>query len=400
MCITGEGERRVTFRRDSRNWLMMWLTSLMLVVLLAMTAAAGQWQPTLRFEGQVGSSRNLGTAQVMTPLFQSENQLVYLDLRGVVASDPSREANLGLGYRWGSQDEGWIWGLHLFADRRETASGNLWNQVTAGVEMLGRDTQFRLNAYVPQTGKQLAGVQVDDAIVISGTQLIYEDAYLETYETAMSGIDVGVTRRLRGWGDDSRLSVRGFHFQAPDAPSVTGANLRFESRFNDVWNVPGSQLILGVEGQTDTIRGAQGAVTLGFSLPIGKGVAPSVTPAADPEFRSRMMEPVQRDIDIVVTTMEPVRVVESRSDPIDAASGEAVTGILFVSAAGDADAEGDIADPLNVAGVNDRLSDAAQDGVRGILVVPIGADKIHTGDQGLVLMPGNILMSKLALNSK
>ena len=160
-------------------------------------------------------------------------------------------------------------------------------------------------------------------------------------------------------------------------------------------------MILGVEGQTDTVRGAQGAVTLGFSLPIGKGVAPSVTPAADPEFRSRMMEPVQRDIDIVVTTMEPVRVVESRSDPIDAASGEAVTGILFVSAAGDADAEGDIANPLNVAGVNDRLSDAAHDGVRGILVVPIEADKIHTGDQGLVLMPGNILMSKgnLALKS-
>lgn len=368
------------------------LVLLLLVQLVsANVALAGEWQPTLHIDQRTGTDRSSISFRLMAPLTQEEDRMLFADLRGVFTNDPSREGNLGLGYRWIPEGGQGIYGVYGFADRRQTASGNLWDQITAGFEWIGLNTDVRFNAYFPRTAPQLMSSLVDDKILVSGTTLIYEDALLNTYEAALGGFDASITRRLTRLGGDTRVTLRGFHFTGDHVPPLTGANLRLETRIHDVLDIPGAQLIVGVEGQTDTLRGGQGFLTLGLSVPFGAGSVASGDKEDD--LRARMMEPIQRDIDIVVAPSVRERVVESHSDPIDVVTGEKVTGILFIAASGQADAEGSPGHPLNVEGVNARLAEAYEEGIAGVLVIPVGSDDIHTGE-GLFLMPGNILMSK------
>jgi|GEM_PF-6861471 len=379
------------FQRVRRRAALL-LASLLVLHTVAVSAASAAWQPRLTVDGRLGTMRSSASFQVMMPILQDEERVVFVDLRGVSSTDESVEGNLGAGYRWFSAGGNSIYGAYLFADRRRTASGNLWDQLTAGFEVIGVDTDYRLNVYIPRTERQLMSSVTDDKVIVSGTTLIYEDALLNTYETAMGGFDIGLSRRLPGIGGDARLGLRAYHFTAPDAPSVTGGNIRLETRYYDLLNLPGSQLVLGIEAQSDGVRGSQGFVTVGFSVPFGAGTVPSRS--GQTALADRMMDPVQRDIDIVVQSTPPVREVQFQSDPLDIVSGEKVTGILFVSADGQTNAEGDPEDPLDVIGLNQRLAEAAGEGTDAVLIIPIGDEAIHTGDDSIVLQPGNILMSK------
>src|SRR5690606_31836963 len=100
----------------------------------------------LTIDARVGNERSSGAVQIMAPIVQDENRWLFAVLRGVLSNDPSREGNLGIGYRWFANGGSSIYGVHLFGDRRRTPSGNLWDQVTAGFEVIGRDSDLRLNA--------------------------------------------------------------------------------------------------------------------------------------------------------------------------------------------------------------------------------------------------------------
>ncbi len=76
--------------------------------------------------------------------------LPFLDLRGHVFDSGQLAANAGVGLRYLAKR---IWGGNLYYDYRNTAHQH-YNQVSIGLESLGRVWDFRINGYLPVGLKQ------------------------------------------------------------------------------------------------------------------------------------------------------------------------------------------------------------------------------------------------------
>src|SRR5690606_23264988 len=100
-------------------------------------------------EGRTNSDRSIGYPKMLIPLMQSNDALLFTDIRGRLDDQSSQEYNLGLGYRW--IDSGWIFGGYAFADHLHSANGFDYWQGTAGIEMLSEDWDIRFNGYLPES---------------------------------------------------------------------------------------------------------------------------------------------------------------------------------------------------------------------------------------------------------
>ncbi len=69
----------------------------------------------------------------------------FLDLRGHVFNDGKFASNVGVGIRCFNS---WVWGANAYWDWRRT-SHQTYNQVSAGVEAIGKRVDFRANGYYP-----------------------------------------------------------------------------------------------------------------------------------------------------------------------------------------------------------------------------------------------------------
>lgn len=107
-----------------------------------------KWQPFLDVEGKLGSHRHLGEGDFFIPLVQDDNTLLYTDIRYRLDNESSREGNFGLGLRELLPSE-WIIGGYTYYDRRKTPYDNYFSQITAGLEALSVDWDFRANVYIP-----------------------------------------------------------------------------------------------------------------------------------------------------------------------------------------------------------------------------------------------------------
>ncbi len=77
--------------------------------------------------------------------------LPFLDLRGHVFDNGKMAANAGLGVRYLANSR--VWGVNSYYDYRNTHRQH-YNQVSAGLETLGRMWDFRINGYLPVGWKQ------------------------------------------------------------------------------------------------------------------------------------------------------------------------------------------------------------------------------------------------------
>jgi|GEM_PF-3102408 len=372
----------------------------------AATASAARpapWEPHLEIEAKPGTQRSLASMRIFYPLSQSDDSLLYADLRGVLSNDPSREGNIGIGFRRILSSRSAIFGAYAFYDVRRTASGNTWRQGTAGLELLGTDWETRVNAYLPEEGKKPAGESFFSGFVVKGTTLVYQDAHIDNYETAMRGFDVEIGRRVASAGGDTRVYLAGFHFTAPEVSDVTGARLGIETRQAGLFSRwPYLELAAGAEVQADNVRGTQAFLNLGVRIPFGPGQAPvsgeasgqAIDPAggalggsAGPggsDLRNRMTATVRRDVDVVTQTIEERQVVFEET-PIAPSTGEPVGRLWFFAAGGTGD--GSEHNPTSVSVVQEESSP-------GDMLIAVGdGGPIHTGDGGLVLQPGQTLTS-------
>ncbi len=106
--------------------------------------------------------------------------ITFLDLRGHIFNNGKPAANAGLGLRYvGSR----IWGVNGYYDYRKTNKLH-YNQVSAGVESLGRVWDFRANGYLP-IGKKVSHTYDASFDSFKGHYIILS----EKYEFAMKGFN-------------------------------------------------------------------------------------------------------------------------------------------------------------------------------------------------------------------
>jgi len=306
-------------------------SALGLLLALAATSLAAQqakWGPHLDFEAKPGSKRSLGEGDLFVPLMQDERTLLFGNLRARFDDQSSREGNLGLGVRR-MLEGGWNVGGYGYLDRRKTELGNYYNQTTLGGEALGRDWDFRANAYLPR-GERVRQVDTADTASISGTTVLVSSVTRE--ERALKGFDAEVGWRVPMFDVDGprqlRLYAGGYRFK-DDVAKLSGPRLRAELTVAELPQLyRGAQLIAGAEYQDDNVRGGQAFLSVRLRVPLGgdKG-----SPRTLNWQERRMTAPVMRDVDIVAPVIARAPVVETASALAD---GRAFTVLSSETTAG------------------------------------------------------------------
>jgi len=173
-----------------------------------------------------GSNREVGTLDLFAPLMQSENELLFADMRGGLGDDRSAEGNWGLGYRR-MLPSGWIAGMYGFYDLRESAFGNTFHQAMFGAELMDVNWDFRINGYGPDGSPKFAagGGGGPSGIFFSGNNiLLMTPAGGE--ERAYYGMDAEIGRLLYLFGGPLDAEVRGYvgvitsTMTRPDSPRL------------------------------------------------------------------------------------------------------------------------------------------------------------------------------------
>ncbi len=302
----------------------------------ALAQSAPKWGASINFEARPGTKRNLGEGDLFAPLAQTETSLLFGNIRGRFDDDNNREGNFGLGFR--HMFAGWNFGAYGYYDRKRTDFDNYFSQATFGVEALGRDFDFRANAYLPfgdrmKDAGSIAGGPTYASVAGTTIQVITPGS-LTRREYALGGFDAEIGWRVPIWAADDtkalRLYAGMFHFDDSMVKAVTGPRLRAELTMYQVpylWE--GTRLTLGAEFQHDDVRGSQGFGLIRLSVPLQP-------PAKDIKLTAqdrRMTDRIVRDVDIVTqarTTQTPT-IVETATQT---AGGKAITVINSATTAG------------------------------------------------------------------
>jgi len=293
-----------------------------------------KWQPYIDIQAKVGNERSLGRASLFLPLTQGNNRLFFADARFVLDDSSAHEGNLGLAYRYrfGDLVHGGILGVYGFFDYRKSENDFGYKQLTGGMEWLANDWEVRANVYAPEDNKNSVSSSTSSDVALNGTTAVYRVSALSFMEQALPGYDVEAGYRF-GLNDRADVWVHGGYFNFDDAgvPEVSGPRLRLEYRLRDPFGWKGSELGLGLEGQDDDVRGSQGFATARLRIPLGKVNKDSLVLSG---LDRRMINPIQRDIDVVTAVDDtPVEDVVSETPIIDPGSGE-VINVYFVEESG------------------------------------------------------------------
>lgn len=208
---------------------------------------------SIGFKG--GNDRSLLDIGAMLPLWQSDLDLLFGDLRGRFDDQEASEGQFGIGFRTMVHPE-WIFGAYSYYDLRKTRQRNRFNQLTAGLELMSEEWDVRLNGYFPNEGGKPSGFSQG---ISNGT--IVSNAF---QERAYRGFNVEVGKRILHWGRFDTSEVRwfasyySFDSDASGFRSIAGPATRIEYRNYDLpWLSEQSRLTAGVEYSWDNVRDDQ-----------------------------------------------------------------------------------------------------------------------------------------------
>ncbi len=260
------------------------------------------WQPYFSAQGKFGNHGSLGFGQLMIPLYQDGQSLIFADLRGRFDDSSNTEGNFGIAMRT-LVDPTWFFGLYGFYDYKRTEFGNSFQQATFGVEALSVDFEARVNGYIPESGAKHAN-QITDAQFDNGTIFVRGG-----FERAYYGVDGEVGALLAeqyGGNLELRGFVGGYYFDttASGFPVVAGPKGRLELRAYDVsWFGPESRLNVGIELQHDNVRDTQVAGLVRLEIPLSMfGGARRLN-----RLERRMLDQIVRDDDIITVARKSPR---------------------------------------------------------------------------------------------
>ena len=206
-----------------------------------------------------------------------------LDVRGHIFNNGDFAANAGLGLRHLSDSLSHVFGVNAFYDYRST-SKNHYNQISMGLEALGRKWDFRVNGYLLIGEKRSSPFDFDFNL----------DTYLLTAkrEYAMSGLDgeIGYHFPKMKWADFYGAIGPYFYASQKSEENTTGGRFRLVANILEY---------LSVEGLVsyDHLFGwiGQGALSLNFSFGPKK-----VIPSSDLVLKERMFQVIDHNEIIVL----------------------------------------------------------------------------------------------------
>lgn len=244
-----------------------------------------------------GDERSILMTELWAPILQDPmaGSVLYGDIRLMGDDHENNEFNIGLGYREiidaGLLGRG-VAGGHVWFDRRLTARGSSFNQITTGAEWFGDVWDLKLNGYIPlndderftQTnpfGTNGAGF-AGSRIVVNTDQSVVEES--------LAGVDLEIGWRagfLDDFTDSTRIYAGGYHFEGDRAEDVSGWRTRITSDITP-------DIQLGARFQDDDARGSQGFLEATIRFPFGNKQS-----YRSSGLYARLDESPERDIDIV-----------------------------------------------------------------------------------------------------
>lgn len=308
--------------------------------------AQDKWQSHFEAEGKISNDRSIGEGGVFIPLWQENDRMLFTDIRGRFDNQDSQEMNLGLGYRQQINDQ-WILGGYAFYDQRSSPSGYRYKQATIGAELLSESFELRLNGYLPESDENDIGQASSTAALNNGNFQITNMS--APRERALPGADIEVGKGFTiadNW--DFWAYAGGFHFSADGYENITGPRGRVELSYNDVpFLGKGSRFTIGVESQTDDVRGSQSFGLARLRIPLSAITSQRHDKSATRLSRldQRMTTRIVRDVDVVnAARAAQVESIESASYNLD--NGTKVTSYTMI------DATNNIAADITAAGNN------------------------------------------------
>ena len=283
------------------------------------SAQGKAFQPEIFATGDFSDSRSVGEIELLFPLLQNKNTLLFVNSRGMIDSNDSRAVNAGLGLRHLASDDV-IVGAYGIYDRLRSDNGNSFNQTVVGAEVMGDAWDIRFNYYraFNRTRRLSRSTNVSSATsAITGDDLFLSGNFLFANQTVA---DTAVTNRTferahNGWeaeaGYELFKGLRAFggyyDFSALNA-DISGPKGRIEWNLADSLGKDwGFDITLTGFFTDDDVRGSQFAGGLRISVPLGKPKERS----SSARLRDRMTEWVRRDFDLVTNVSTSTTVARS-----------------------------------------------------------------------------------------
>nr|WP_314260590.1 right-handed parallel beta-helix repeat-containing protein [uncultured Devosia sp.] len=257
---------------------------------LALVAALGALAPASalardaspRVELQLKAAEELGAGVgLFVPFVLGDGTVVFGD--GWLDYGPGDQfaASLGGGVR--QQVGDWVIGANAHFDFLHSAHGFSYQQIAAGLELLGEDWEFRINGAAPLRDRQNEYDPASAAKIVGGSFVINQG-----YEVALYSVNAEVGYRVPIFADDSgkawKVYAGTYALGSAITDTVVGLSLRSELTLQlDQQMIPGATLSLGGGLRHDSLQQTSANAYIRFSAPIGG--APAAPSASSPLFQ-------------------------------------------------------------------------------------------------------------------
>ncbi|HMP72007.1 MAG TPA: inverse autotransporter beta domain-containing protein [Kiritimatiellia bacterium] len=259
--------------------------------------------------GRFSSDVQEAFIDALVPVWQGDDAILFLNLRGTFLESREQEANAGLVIRRHLPDLGIIVGLNAFYDQRWTENDNRFDQVGGGVEVLSRWIDARFNYYSPLKDEVALGDSVSSSSVISGGQRVTTFSTFRRIEEALEGFDaeIGVWLPVVDQIAPTAVYVGYYDFSSDYTEDLSGWKARLESRICRQLTLDAEWFENSELNRTDYFVGFR----IHLPLDLWNGVRLNRRgPATESNLQSRMSDMVYRDFRIRTQVTEPVLVDE------------------------------------------------------------------------------------------
>lgn len=340
---------------------------------LSIAVESNKYRGHLGIIGKVGTDRSLGRLDLMIPLRQSDDSILFLDLRGVLSSNETQEGNFGVAYRQKLQNAPWILGGYAFYDLHESENNNTFRQLTFGTEALGEAWSIRANGYISLSGD--ARVKDNDEATLQGNNILVK----EGIERGLSGFDAEIGRTIDLIPGLSAF-IGGYHFDGDDVGNISGTRGRIEYSIAEMFaamNMNGipllNQLTFTGEIMHDNERDTNASIGVRVIIPFEEKSLQKTT-----RLERRMTEVIIRDVDVITNENENASLANNKI-------GELLNVIVVDNTASD-DGDGTLENPFN------SLKAAENSALPYDLIYVKYGDGTNTNqDEGIILKKGQTL---------
>lgn len=264
-------------------------------------SAQNKYQPYLEIGGAKyfnQASRAASICDLFIPLLQSDDQLVFADLRVFDRTGSASEGNLHLGFRKLYPDTKQMWGVYGAFDQKRSNRGNSFNQITIGIEYWNNSWFVGGNIYKPigTTSRYIGKTQAQELMFIGRDVVEIKTTTNTSYEKALSGIDAEIGYAIT---DNLTSYIGGYYFSAKNTESIVGPKIRLTYDYQKT-----TGRILGILDGVSVEAGAQHDKSRGGSAYVGIKFKVGLTNLKKNSnifgFERHMVELVRRDPDVVV----------------------------------------------------------------------------------------------------